>query len=272
MSDEIVSILEAKRVFEALSEGKRIDGRRFDEYRPVEIETNVISNANGSAKVRIGETELIAGLKAELVSPFPDMPDQGIISVSLEITALADPSHLTGPPSEKAIEIARIVDRGFREGNAIDLYKYAYIPGKSVLGFFVDIYVLSDDGNIIDAAGIATLAALKSARIPKFKVEGENVVPTGEYTTIELKTEPLPVTFYKIRDKLIVDATKTEEILSDSWLVISTGSDENIYAAQKGGFGTLKFDEVMYCIDRSIQIGKRLREKINEVIKNGKKN
>ena len=51
-------------------QGKRADGRRLDEYRNIEIETNVVSKAEGSARVKIGNTQVIAGIKMQFKSWF----------------------------------------------------------------------------------------------------------------------------------------------------------------------------------------------------------
>ena len=47
-------------------EKKRIDDRKFDEYRPIEIEEKVIRMAEGSARVKIGNTMVLAGIKMDV--------------------------------------------------------------------------------------------------------------------------------------------------------------------------------------------------------------
>ncbi|BAT85176.1 hypothetical protein VIGAN_04268300 [Vigna angularis var. angularis] len=46
----------------------RCDGRKRLTYRPILVETGVIPQANGSARVRMGATDVIASIKAELGS------------------------------------------------------------------------------------------------------------------------------------------------------------------------------------------------------------
>ena len=45
-----------KKIF---SEGKRLDNRKMDEFRKVSVETGILSNAEGSAKIKFGDTELL---------------------------------------------------------------------------------------------------------------------------------------------------------------------------------------------------------------------
>src|SRR3989344_3464075 len=94
---------------------KRVDGRRVDEYREVIIEKNISKNAEGSARCKIGDTEVIVGIKMDIGTPYPDSPDEGSIIVTAELTPMASPDFELGPPSPWATEIARIVDRGIRE-------------------------------------------------------------------------------------------------------------------------------------------------------------
>ena len=52
-----------KSIIEYLEEGKRFDGRGLDEFRKIKIETGFIKNAEGSARVKLGKTEVVAGIK-----------------------------------------------------------------------------------------------------------------------------------------------------------------------------------------------------------------
>jgi exosome complex component RRP42 len=104
-------------------QGKRMDGRRFDEYRPISIETNVINKAEGSARVRIGNTQVLTGIKLDVGEPYPDSPDSGVLTTSAELVPLASPDFEAGPPGGAAIELARVVDRGVRESQVVQLDK-----------------------------------------------------------------------------------------------------------------------------------------------------
>ena len=94
---------------------RRLDGRKLADYREISVETGVVRSAEGSARVKIGGTEVIAGIKMEVMEPYPDAPDQGSIMVGAELLPLSSPDFELGPPSIEAVELARIVDRGIRE-------------------------------------------------------------------------------------------------------------------------------------------------------------
>ena len=56
MVEDILVDIKKDYVLSKLREGERIDGRKFDEFRKIEIQTNVISKAEGSALVKLGNT------------------------------------------------------------------------------------------------------------------------------------------------------------------------------------------------------------------------
>ena len=61
----IVEHLRRQQMWDFISKGKRLDGRNLDEMRPLEIELDIIKKANGSAKVKLGNSEVVAGIKVE---------------------------------------------------------------------------------------------------------------------------------------------------------------------------------------------------------------
>ena len=233
-SDIVVNVMK-KRITELLGSGKRTDGRGLTEYREIQIESGVIERAEGSARVRLGKTEIMVGVKVGTGTPFADVPDKGVLTVNAELVPLAAPNFEPGPPGEKAVELARVVDRGIRESKAIDLKKLCLEPGKLVFVVFVDVYVLNHDGNLIDASTIAALAALLNTKMFKYTVEEGAIVKKPGYTPLPIVNYPVSVTFAKIGNKLILDTGLDEEQVMDARLTMTMEKDGNICAMQKGG-------------------------------------
>ena len=113
-SKTVLDELKRTQILELLEQGKRIDGRAFDEVRELVIEANAIPKANGSARVRLGDTEVICGVKIQPDRPFPDTGDRGLFICTAELLPLSHPTVETGPPQPHVIELARVVDRGIR--------------------------------------------------------------------------------------------------------------------------------------------------------------
>ena len=92
-----------KRIKEFLGEGKRFDNRKLQEFRNIEIETGVSKNAEGSARVKLGNTEVVAGVKVDVSVPYSDSEDAGTLITSCELLPLSSSRFEYGPPKIEAI-------------------------------------------------------------------------------------------------------------------------------------------------------------------------
>lgn len=259
----LVTRVKQKQIGQMLDAGKRIDGRGLEDFREIKVEQGVIQKAEGSAKVFMGKTEILVGTKIETGEPFPDTPKEGVQTVNAELVPLASPAFEPGPPGEDAIEIARIVDRGIRESKAIDTEKLCIEPGKKVFIVFIDVYVLNHDGNLIDAAALAAMAALLNTKMPNYEVkDGEVKIKTG-YTPLPMKSHPITVTIAKINGKLIVDPGLEEEQIKDARISIATNDEGNICAIQKGGSGYFSPQEIIDATKLAQKKAAELRKKLD---------
>ncbi|MBS7639350.1 exosome complex protein Rrp42 [Candidatus Bathyarchaeota archaeon] len=241
----MISRIRQKQISQMIASGKRLDGRGLTDYRPIKIETGIIEKAEGSARVLMGRTEVVVGVKVELGEPFPDRPNEGVLTVNSEFVPLASPEFEAGPPSEESIELARVIDRGIRESQAIELEKLCLIPGKKVYVIFIDIYVLNHDGNLIDASALASLAALINTKIPVYVVENGEIKKTSEYMPLPMRNYPIAITFANISDKLVIDPWLEEEEIMNARLTITFDKDGRICAIQKGGQGALTPQQII---------------------------
>lgn len=238
--------------------GMRVDGRKPDEFRKVDIEINPIYKAEGSARVKMGETDVIAGVKVGVGTPFPDKLDEGILMVNAEFSPIASPDFEPGPPREDAIELARVIDRGIRESKAIDGKKLCIEKGEKVWMVMVDIHIVNHDGNLIDAAGLAAIAALHNTKMPEY--DGERIIYDKKVKKLPVNYKPIPVSFNKIGDHLFVDASSEEEEVAETRLTITAKDDGNIVAMQKGGSEPLSAEEVENAFEIAGRISKDLRK------------
>ena len=53
-------------------EGKRFDGRALDKYRDLVVSFDVSNKAEGSARVKLGKTDVVVGVKMAIGTPYPD--------------------------------------------------------------------------------------------------------------------------------------------------------------------------------------------------------
>ena len=244
------------KLFEA---GTRLDGRKLDEYRKISLDVDVISTAEGSARVKIGKTDVISGVKLEVMEPYPDTQDQGSIMVGAELLPLSSPNFELVPPSKDAVELARSVDTGIRESKALDLKKLCIKEGEKVWMLIIDLVTINHDGNLFDASALAAIAALKNMKFPEYK---DGVINNKKKTDkkLELMDIPLSVTVSKIGDKFIVDPDSEEEKAVDARLTVASLSDGTLCALQKGGNYPLTAEDVSKMIEIAIEKGKELRK------------
>jgi len=244
-----------------LEKGGRRDGRSVTEYRPIQVDVNPIPRANGSARVRIGKTEVVVGVKFDVDEPFPDTPEEGILIVNAELNPMANPDFEPGPPRPHAIELARVVDRTIRESHFIAVDKLVIKAKEKVWVVFVDIYPFNDDGNLLDAAALAAVIALKNAVLPKYD-EKEDKVLYKEMSKKKLELNEIPIltTFGKISGHTFVDFDKKEENALDARLSIATLPNGSMCAMQKGGVGPMTKEELFMLFEKAVEEGKELRK------------
>lgn len=249
-----------QQIAQLMGKGKRLDGRGLNDYRDIKLEMGVIEKAEGSARVFLGKTEVLVGVKIETGEPFSDTPNEGVLTVNAELVPLASPSFEPGPPDENSIELARVVDRGLRESKVLNFEKLCLDPGKKVVVVFVDVYVLNHDGNLIDASAIAALAALVNTKMPKYGIEEGEVKVKSSYTPLPVQNYPIAVTFAKISDQLAVDPWLEEEQVMDARLTMTIEKEGRICAIQKGGTGYFTTEQIS-------EAGKIAKEKAAEIRK-----
>jgi len=258
VSTNVLWDLSIDKVLAEIKQGRRLDGRKFEETRKVEINHEVSKNADGAARVKFGQTDVVVGTKLGVEAPYPDSPDKGTISVGMELLAIASPKFEAGPPRPDAIELSRVVDRGIRESKAIDFNELCITEGEKCWVVFIDGYAINDDGNLFDACALAGISAVLRTRMPKLE-DGKMV--KGEYAgQLKVHRKPVLTTIAKVGNDLLVDPQMYEEAAMSARLSISTTEDDYICAMQKGLGGSFTGAEVNRCVELAFKNAKSLRK------------
>jgi len=267
----IIPRLKRETILSLARNGTRIDGRKLEDYRPIQVQLNPVNKAEGSALVKLGDTMVLTGIKIEVGEPYRDRPNEGVLQVHAEFVPLASPSFEPGPPDENAIEVARVIDRSLREPKAVKLDELVIIPGKKVWVVFNDIYLLDHDGNVIDAGMLASMLALNMAKLPKIvSIQDDNVVidKTVKEKPLPLSLNVVTVTIGKIGGYFIVDPNLEEEVILDAKITIAIDSKGRIVGMQKTGFEGFRTNELDYIIDLALKKARELHEFLEKVLKN----
>lgn len=249
-------------IFDYLKKGVRYDGRKLLDYRSISIETGFTKSAEGSARVKFGETDIMVGVKMGVEKPYPDTPEDGNLMVNTELLALSNPEFEPGPPGDQAVELSRIVDRGIRESHAIDTHKLCITPKEEVWSVMIDVCTMNDDGGLIDASALGAMAALKNTTMLNYK-EGVVDYETKTKTALPMLSVPVSVTVYKIGEYFIVDPLPDEEKFAEARLTVALNEKNELCAFQKGGEVPLSVDEIKKMIaiakEKSVELRKLLR-------------
>ncbi|RME80247.1 MAG: exosome complex protein Rrp42 [Methanobacteriota archaeon] len=243
----VISNVRKEFISSFLKKKERVDGRAFDEMRSADIQVNPVPHAEGSAIASLGKTQVLAGIKLDIVEPFPDEPTKGVLISNAELLPLASKYFEPGPPNEVSIEFARVVDRAVRHSEALDMEKL-FVEDEKVIGVFMDLYVVDYDGNLFDAAVLAASAALKNCRLPK--IEDGKFVRTESSGNLPIEEKNLPVscTFSKIDGSILLDPGMDEEMASDAMMTLGF-TDGHVVSMQKRGTGSFKKSEVLNMVD-----------------------
>ena len=263
MADDIIAEIKKDHLVQLAKDGKRLDGRRFDEFRAVNIRTRYIQQAEGSARVQLGGTDVVVGVKMNTGTPYADSPNDGTLTTSAELRPMATSDFEIGPPSPESIEVARVVDRGIRESKCLDFGKLCIKPGEKIFQAWLDIHAVDYDGNLFDAASLGCIAALMTSTVPASKLSAADLTklglsPMADYP-MPMKDVPIMTTALKLGGAILFDPTSLEEKVGGPRLSVSFDRAGNVRAMQKGLGGAFTADEVRQIVRRGSEHAAELR-------------
>lgn len=243
-------------VRDLIKSGKREDGREFLVYREAKIEKGFVKNAEGSALAQIGNTKVLCGVKLDLMAPFPDRPNDAVVMVGCEFSPMAHSEFQAGPPDERSIELARVVDRAIRSADCIDAAKLDRTDEK-VMAVFIDLHVLDNCGNLIDTAALAAMAALKNTKVPKIDKEIGKLVREDFVGPLPLKRGALTCSFEKIDGKILLDGSDKEDVASEGRMTVGVTDDGFVCCGQKSGEAGFSKEELSQLMELSLERSKK---------------
>ncbi|XP_022679332.1 exosome complex component RRP45A isoform X3 [Setaria italica] len=238
----------------SLESDLRVDGRHSFDFRTLKI---TFGREDGSSEVQLGETHVLGYVTAQLVQPYRDRPNEGTLAIFTEFSPMADPVFEPGRPGESAIELGRVIDRGLRESRAVDMESLCVVAGKHVWSVRVDLHILDNGGNLIDAANIAALAALSTFRRPECTTggdDGQQVIvhdpEARDPIPLTIHHMPIAVTFAYFGEGniVVVDPTYKEEAVMGGRMTATINSNGDICSIQKAGGEGVMSSVVMQCL------------------------
>ncbi|XP_023023763.1 exosome complex component Rrp42 [Leptinotarsa decemlineata] len=270
-----MSLCEAEKTFvlHGVEENFRVDGREREDYRPMELETDIISHAFGSARLRLANTDVLVAVKMEMDVPFPERPYEGKLEFFVDCSANATPDFEGRGGEDLAIEIANTLSSAYRSQLAFDLKKLCILKGRKCWKVYVDILLLECGGNLFDAVSLAVKAALWNTQVPlvkKVNIDGNNVeVDVSEDLSdcqrLDVEKAPVLVTVCKIGEKCIVDPNAAEEQCSLGSVVVAVSGNKFSTVSQTGT-GSLHPSTLLESLKLGYTVAKRLNKALLETL------
>lgn len=268
----VALLSEAEKIFilHGIQDNLRTDGRGCEDYRYMELETNIVQNTNGSARLRLSNTDVLVGVKAELSDVNLDKPKEGWLEFFVDFSANAAPEFEGRGGEEDAAKISCMLSKAYSNNACLDLEQLCVISNTKCWILYIDILVLECGGNLFDAISLAVKAALHNTRIPITNlISGEKGMEEVELTDdphncwrIDIQNMPCIVTVFKIGNHHLVDASLEEESCTHCSLMMGVTVSGSITAVDKNGSGSLDPDSIL----DMVECGKRVGMKLNRVL------
>ncbi|KAI9008302.1 ribosomal protein S5 domain 2-type protein [Gaertneriomyces semiglobifer] len=235
-----------------LTQGVRADGRPLQQFRKPVVTVGVISTAHGSAMVRLGDTTVVCGIKAEVAEPAPARPREGFLVPNVDLPPLSSSMFRPGPPSELTSTISEFVDQLVKSSDMFNLAELCIDAGKAVWVLYADIVCINYQGNVLDAAIIALMAALQHVRLPPATFyEEEDTVRVAIARTVSIRPKKilLPATFGIFDGSIVIaDPDIAEEPHLSSQVTIVLDDSGGICGVLKPGGSPVPKDMLAECI------------------------
>jgi len=139
--------------------GKRLDGRAWDDLRPIKLEVGVMKNADGSAYIEWGKNKIMAAVYGpkEVHPKHQVLPDRALLRCRYHMAPFSVDERKNPAPSRREIEISKVIREALEPAVIVEDYPRTAIE--------VWVEVLQSDGGSRCAGITAASLALADAGI-----------------------------------------------------------------------------------------------------------
>jgi exosome complex component RRP41 len=217
--------------------GKRTDGRTFDEMRPLKMEVGVLERADGSAYLEWGNNKVYAGVFGPRDCPrYISSPYRAIVRVHYCMSPFASKQERMRPgPGRRSMELSEVIKNVFE--NVLLLEKF---PNTAI---DIHVEIIQADGGTRCSAINAVALALVDAGLPmKDLVQAVSIGKIEGKLALDLNGDEdnfgsadMPVTLANRNGDILLlqmDGMLTKNEISESMEKITTSCKE-IYKIQR---------------------------------------
>lgn len=181
---------------------------------------------------------MVAGIKLKTALPDPSR-EAGYMVPNVDLNPISNAKFKSGPPSDEAQVLSSRINDLLLSANIINHSQLVIEPRKAVWVVYVDVTCINYDGNALDAAVIAVVAALKNTKLPvaHYDYDHEKVVASPEeITPLPLNKLFVPASFGWFDGKLLADLTDFEQSLSTAQITVVANADGTLAHISTQGY------------------------------------
>ena len=205
-----------------IENGKRLDGRKPEDIRPVKMEMGVLHRAEGSCYLEWGGNKVIAAVYGprEAVPRHTQNPLRAIVNARYNMAAFSVDDRKRPGPDRRSREISKVISEALEKVILLERFPRASID--------VNIEVLDAEAGTRCAGLTAAAVALVDAGIP-------------------MKDIPVSCAAGKIEDTVVLDLGKEEDNFgqADLPVAISPRTGEILLLQMDGHLTEKEFDQAL---------------------------
>lgn len=232
----------SERLFlrDGIASDLRADGRSRLQYRQLCVEYDPVPQASGSARVAVGDTEVLVALKGDVCESAVGKLVFTVDTSSPSLSVLRESDDKNVRQEENAIRAANL-SRLFND--SFDVSQLSVAEGRFSWTLFVDVLIINASGNLFDVMSMAVRAALTHTRLPKVTVEeGEAVGLSVSDDPADLKSltctdTPVSLTFAVYDEQpqfmFVADPNSAEEASADYLVSIGMNAAGQVCLVKK---------------------------------------
>jgi exosome complex component RRP41 len=221
--------------------GLRVDGRRFDELRPLKIEVGTLDKADGSAYVEHGRNKILAAVYGprEAHPKHIALADRAVIKCRYHMAPFSTDERKSPAPSRRELELSKVIREALEPAIMSE-----YFP-RSTIDIIIE--VLQADAGTRCAGITAAALALADAGIPMRELVA--ACAAG-----------------KIDGKVVLDLSDIEDKQGEADLPVALMPKTNVVSLLQMD-GSLTEDEFKQALDMSTEACRKIHEMQREALR-----
>jgi len=221
--------------------GLRVDGRKFDELRPLKMEVGTLDKADGSAYVEHGRNKILAAVYGprEAHPKHIALADRAVIRCRYHMAPFSTDERKSPAPSRRELELSKVIREALEPAIMSEYYP------RSTIDIFIE--VLQADAGTRCAGITAAALALADAGIPMRELVAGCAAG-------------------KIDGKVVLDLSDVEDKQGEADLPVALMPKSNVIGLLQMD-GSLTEDEFKQALDMSTDACRRIYEMQRETLR-----